>query len=192
MIYQALLCLAEDMNDYFKRKLHIKDEKFILSGIVNQDGTIAIDGENKMVITLVNIEKEAAASAAIGNGAARIIANTPQALNINLYVLFSAYYKDGNYNEALRFLAYTIEFLQGKNVFTHSNTPSLDKGISKLSFELENVGPERLNNIWTTLGAKYMPSVLYKMRMLSIDASMIKEYRPPVTSSENNSVTASS
>ena len=185
MIYQALLCLAEDMNEYFKNRLHIKENKFILSGIMNQDGSIAIDGENKMIITLVNVEKEAAASGSNSNGSLRTIANTPQPVNVNLYVLFSAYYKQGNYSEALRFLAYTIEFLQGKNVFTHSNTPGLDKGISKLSFELENTGPERLNNLWTTLGAKYMPSVLYKARMLTIDSSMIKEFRPAVTSAES-------
>lgn len=192
MIYQALLCLAEDLNDYFKIKLHIKEEKFILSGIMNLDGSVAIDGENKMIITLVNVEKESTVSGSNNIAHNRPVANAPQPVYINLYVLFSAYFKQNNYTEALRFLTYTIEFLQGKNVFTHSNTPSLDKGIEKISFELENTGAERLNNLWATIGAKYMPSVLYKVRMLTIDSSMRKEYRPAISTTDAGNKTFSS
>ncbi len=46
---------------------------------------------------------------------------------------------------------------------------------------MESVGTERLNNVWATLGAKYMPSVIYKMRMLTFDDGVIREYRPGVT-----------
>ena len=35
--------------------------------------------------------------------------------------------------------------------------------------------------MWSTLGAKYMPSVLYKVRMLSIDESVISEFRPIIS-----------
>ena len=57
MIYEALSCLTDEINEYFRNKLRINEDKAVLSGIVNQDGTIAIQGENKIVITLVNIEK---------------------------------------------------------------------------------------------------------------------------------------
>jgi hypothetical protein len=64
---------------------------------------------------------------------------------------------------------------------TSANTPSLDKRIDKLMFEMESLGTERLNNVWATLGAKYMPSVIYKMRMLTFDDGVIREYRPSVS-----------
>jgi hypothetical protein len=57
----------------------------------------------------------------------------------------------------------------------------MDSRIEKLIFKMENMGIERLNNVWTTLGAKYMPSVLYKMKMLTFDDSIVKEFRPAVT-----------
>ena len=85
-------------------------------------------------------------------------------------VLFSAYFKPGNYTEALRFLSFVIAYFQYKNVFTRANTPQLDAGIDKLIFEMANISPEQLNNIWASLGAKYMPSVVYKMRMVTIDS----------------------
>ena len=101
-------------------------------------------------------------------------------LNINLYVLFSAYFSAGNYSEALRFLSFVMGYLQQKNVFNRSNTLQMDSHIVKLVFEMENLSTERMNNLWASLGAKYMPSVLYKMRMLTIDGSIVREYRPLV------------
>jgi len=183
MIYEALSCLTEEINEYFRNKLKVSDERIILSGIVNQDGTVAIPGENKVILTLINIEKEPVTR--INTSAGRITGNTSPPTNINLYILFSAYFSGNNYAESLRFISFIIGFLQEKNVFTSSNTPRLDDAIEKLSVEMETVGSEKLNNIWATLGAKYMPSVLYKVRMLTYDGSKVTEYRPLISASSD-------
>ncbi|WP_448699253.1 DUF4255 domain-containing protein [Mucilaginibacter sp. AW1-3] len=182
MIYEALSCLTDEINEYFRNKLRISEDKAVLSGIISQDGTVAIQGENKVVITLVNIEKENT-----GGAAGNTFTNKSTALNINLYVLFSAYFGSNNYPEALRFLSFIIAYFQYKNVFTPANTPRLDKGIDKLVFEMATITPEQLNNVWGSLGAKYMPSIIYKMRMLTFDESIIKEYRPIVSGIDSDS-----
>ena len=177
MIYAALYCVAQEMNEFYKAKLGVADDRVILSGIINQDGSLAIPGENKVVITLLNVEKELLNK----NAPIQVTSKLPQGyVNINLHILFSAYFPGSNYPEALKFLSYTIAFLQQKNVFTKSNTPALDEGIDKLVFELENMSTEKQSNLWTTLGAKYMPSVLYKMRTLTFNNNTIAEVRPPV------------
>jgi hypothetical protein len=181
MIYESLSCLTDEINQYFKNKLKTAEDAVVLSGIVGQDGTVAIQGENKVVITLVNIEKEITGSGSGARMAGGMSTGQSTALNINLYVLFSAYFKPGNYGEALRFLSFVIAYFQYKNVFTRANTPQLDAGIDKLIFEMAAITPEQLNNIWGSLGAKYMPSVVYKMRMLTFDESIIKEYRPVIS-----------
>ncbi|MES2373019.1 MAG: DUF4255 domain-containing protein [Bacteroidota bacterium] len=180
MIYEALTCITEEINEYFRSKLKINEEKIVLSSLINQDGTIAIQGENKVIVTLINIEKEPAGKTHTGNGS-RTFSNTSPPLSINVYVLFSAYFSSTNYPESLRFLSFVISFLQDKNVFSQSNTPRLDESIEKLTFEMESVGSEKLNNIWSTLGAKYMPSVLYKVRMLTFDSLNVREYRPLIS-----------
>jgi hypothetical protein len=82
-----------------------------------------------------------------------------------------------------------MAYFQYKNVFTPANTPRLDNGIDKLVFEIASITPEQLNNIWGSIGAKYMPSVIYKMRMLTFDESIIKEFRPVVSGiNSDNSV----
>jgi len=174
MIQEALSCLAEEMNIYFRNKLKINEDKAVVSGILNADGSIAIREENKVIITLVNVERET-----VKNN--NVVPNTSQPVNINLYVLLSAYFSAVNYPEALRFLSFVIGYVQQKNVFTRSNTPQLDSNINKLVLEMENLSTEKMNNVWAALGAKYMPSVMYKMRMLTIDGSVIREHRPEVS-----------
>ena len=48
-----------------------------------------------------------------------------------------------------------------------------------------NMSTEKLNNLWATLGAKYIPSVLYKLRMLTFDSSDLREYRPGISTIED-------
>ncbi len=186
MIYETLVCITEEINNNFKRNLQTNEEKVILSGIMNQDGTVAIQGENKIVVTLLNVEKDTIGKSSAGAAAGVTMPNTAAAVNINLYVLFSAYFSSGNYPEALRFISFVVAYFQSKNVFTRANTPGMDNRIGKLIVEMESPGADKLNNIWTTLGAKYMPSVVYKVRMLSFDDSIIKEYRPGVSDATGN------
>jgi hypothetical protein len=180
MIYEAITCLSEELNDFFKLKLSIAEEKVVMSGLMNADGTIAIPGENKIVITLVNLEKETLQklpSKAITN----IFGNQNSPLQINVYVLFSAYFSSNNYGESLRFISFIMAYFQGKNVFTKSNTPNMDPKLEKLSIEIVDMSMDALSNLWSLLGAKYMPSVLYKIRMLHFDESVVREFRPGVS-----------
>lgn len=186
MIYEALSCLTNEINEYFRNKLRISEDTAVLSGIVNQDGTVAVQGENKIVITIINLEKEITGTGNGGSFNGGTIAKRSASMNINLYVLFSAYFSSGNYPEALRYLSFIIAYFQYKNVFTSVNTPKMDKGIDKLIFEIASFSPEQINNVWASLGAKYMPSVIYKMRMLTFDESIIKEFRPVVTGTDSN------
>ncbi len=164
MIVEALSCVTREMNDYFKNKLNLSEDKVILSAIMNQDGTIAIQGENKVVITLINIEREHS----INNNVLIDPKGTLTApVYINLEIMVSAYFTAANYAESLHFISWVISFFQQKYLFTHSNTPGLDPSIEKLLFEIVNTNPEMLNITWATLGAKYMPSLIYKMRMLT-------------------------
>lgn len=184
MIFEALSFLSEEINEYFRNKLRIKEDKVVLSGIVDARGEIAIDGSNKIIVTLINIEKETTQTNIPGQHAANA-SSSP--LQLNLYVMFSAYFNRGNYGESLRFISFILAYFQHKNVFNSQNSPGLDERIDKLIFELQVLSQDQLNNIWASLGAKYMPCVVYKVRMLNIDESIIREYRPEITTIENNS-----
>lgn len=180
MIYESLSCLVDEMNEHFRSRLKVNEQKVVLSSLVNQDGTVAIQGENKLVVTLINIEKEPVRGFSQKGGG--IITNSSPPVNVNLNILFSAFFSQGNYPEALRFISFIIGYFVQKPVFTHANTPALDTRIDKLSFEMLDLNTDTLSNLWSSLGAKYMPSVVYKMRMLTFDDTFVREFRPEISS----------
>lgn len=92
-------------------------------------------------------------------------------IKLNLYVLFTAAYTD-NYDEALKFISYIIQFFQSKNVFTQANTPDMDTRIEKLIAELHPMSFEQQNYLWGMVGGKYLPSVMYRFRMLVIQEEL--------------------
>jgi hypothetical protein len=50
----------------------------------------------------------------------------------------------------------------------------MPEGIEKLIFSLYNINFEQINHLWSTLGGKYLPSVLYKMQLVIIDEDAVK------------------
>lgn len=184
MIFEALSFLCDEINEYFRNKLRVKEDKVVLSSIVDAKGDIAVEGSNKLILTLINIEQERNSQSGFGQHAA---GSGPGPLQVNLYVMFSAYFNKGNYGESLKYISFILAFFQQKNVFNSQNSPALDKGLDKLILELQVLSQDQLNNIWASLGAKYMPCVVYKIRMLNIDESIVREYRPEISKIESNS-----
>ena len=182
MIYECMNCVAEEINEFFRHKFSLQEEKVVVSGIVNQDGTLAIQGENKIVLTLLNITKEMRVQPpGMHTVAQKTIAASPPPLCFNLFVLVAAFFSASNYSEALRFLSHTMAFLHEKKVFNTANTPRLPDSVHKLVFEIDSMSPDRLNHVWATLGAKYMPSLVYKVRMLIYNPVSVRGYTPAVS-----------
>jgi hypothetical protein len=187
MIYSALNVIVVKINDYLKLKFSSNGNYLELSNLLDQDGSLATIDTNKIIATLVNIEKETA----IGmnhqmrsNDNGKYTSMNPPVF-INLYVLFTSVYTGKNYTEGLKFISSIIEYLQGVLVFDHSNTPQLSPKIDKLTFEIVNLDMQNLSQLWGAIGGKYMPSILYKVRMLSFDQEYIKA--EPVSVSQPNS-----
>lgn len=181
MIYEALEATADSLNDYFSNRFGQPEEKVILSNIVNQDGSPAVTETDKVLVTLVNIQEEKITA---HRNTSRGIGN--QSVNLYLYVMFSAYFTETNYPEALKFLSAIVSFFQGNPVMNHSNTPGLDGDIDKLVFEIVNQDLQNLSHLWGAIGGKYLPSVLYKIRMVSINEGNVSLEAPRFTGFDNN------
>ena len=94
-------------------------------------------------------------------------------VHLNLLVMFAANFSGAVYVEALKLIECVIAFFQARPVFTHVNTPALDPGIDQLSFEIENLSLSDLSNLWGVIGGRYLPSVLYRLRMVTVDARQV-------------------
>lgn len=176
MIHAAINQITFELNQFLKRTFERSEEMVVVSNLLEQDGSVAAHIENKVVAFLVNIEKETTAGAspqarAIG-GNRSIAGNTP--LHLNLSLMFAAYFSGGNYPEALKSISATMRFFQMNPVLDHHNTPDLDRRIDRLVLEIENLDIQQLSNLWGILSSRYLPSILYKVRMVTIDADAVK------------------
>ena len=180
MIHEVLKCIEDDLNQYFGMKLPNavnNEKKVILSNIVNNDGTSAA-GTDRVVLTFYNLEKESAQNG--GGTVSSSSSGGPGQLSMNIYIVFAASFTGKRYYEGLMFLSYIIGYFQKKNSFTRSNTPSLGRNIEKLIFEICSLNMEQTNSLWGALGSKHMPFVMYKVRTLSFDESIIQDVRPSI------------
>ncbi|GAA4160235.1 hypothetical protein GCM10022217_23980 [Chryseobacterium ginsenosidimutans] len=94
--------------------------------------------------------------------------------NLILSLLFASYNIDqSKYAEGIDKLEVVIRYFQNKRVF-YWQPPNLSENIpgsgsyDKLIFEMVSLKTDQLNQMWSYLGAKYMPSVLYQVQMISI------------------------
>jgi hypothetical protein len=101
-------------------------------------------------------------------------------LYIDLFVLFFANFNDKNYPEGLGVISRTISFFQQNPWFTRENLPGLDPEIDKLTFEMVNLEMTDLNYLMGMIGAKYLPSVYYKVRVIPFRSDAMRAQVPPV------------
>ena len=133
---------------------------------------------DNIFITLVNLSEEATLKNTpnyVKENFNTIYRNPP--VFLNLFVLFSSCFK--NYNQALLFLTRTVEFFQGKNTFSVKNSVTQVTGLENLKIVMDLYSPtfEQANYLWSTLGGKQRPFVLYKMRLVEIERESKEEIR---------------
>ncbi|WP_457333512.1 DUF4255 domain-containing protein [Rhizobacter sp. P5_C2] len=170
MIDTALLQIATSLNESLRRSLGVVEDLVSLASLHEPEGSLSSQATGRLSMFLVNIERDTLPTTTNRNTSAGRVALAPPPICLNLQVMFAACFDAGRHAEALRLIASVIGFFQSRPVLDHHNTPELDTRIDKLAFDIQNLSFAELANLWGLLGGKYMPSVLYRMRMVSIDA----------------------
>jgi hypothetical protein len=166
--------VASSANKYLMRAFDLHEDVVVVSSILEQDGTVAAHVNNKIVVSLVNIEKEVvplSRSVSVSTNPRTTNSNLP--IHFNLYLMVASYFSGSNYPEGLKFLSKTISYFHGQNVFDHQNSPTLDRNIDKIVLDIENQSIDEMSKLWGILSGKYLPSVLYKVRMVTFDANTV-------------------
>ena len=146
--------------------------------VVQANGDLNIDENSHVTMMLVGIEEERTEGKRpyyITTEDNQIKKLNPP-VDINIYLLFVA--SNGNYETALRDCSSIVCFFQANTVFNEEKFPHLNSFasdpvnkpwqlIERLSFRLQDMSFEQQNNLWAMLGGKYIPSVLYKVHMLT-------------------------
>jgi hypothetical protein len=187
MIANSLHLVLNRFNDYLKAKYPVNNQKkAVLSNLINQDGSVATK-QDQVVVSVVNVEHETVISTYnryVSTGDSKVgVVSSP--VYINLYILVTCYFEGSNYTEGLKYLSYVIGFFQINPVFNQQSLPGLDSSIDKLAFEMCSLDASQLSHLISMTGAKYLPSVLYKVRMFTFQDYAIQSEVSVVSKGDN-------
>ncbi len=164
MIRKILTSYTEQLEEFlradFPQPEGIAEVGFVGNGTENR--------KNKLLVSLIGIERETAggiASRQMSQAGGVYVQSAPPLL-VNLNILLAAVYDEKRYPEALSVLSAALLFVQSRPSFHFQGTTYLVEVITP-SFQEQN-------NIWTTLGGQYHPSVMCKLRRVIFDAGEIR------------------
>jgi hypothetical protein len=192
MIQAALGYLAFSLNQYLRRSHGSSEDLVALSQLVGLDGAPSMRVEGKLVLSLVNVERDTVPLSR-KDGVANLAAVSPAAsktLFLNLHVLLAASCGSGNYGDFLRYLSNAIGYFQRHFLFDRENAPDLDPRLERLVVEPENLTISELSNLWGILGGKYLPSILYRVRMVAFSGDDLAGLHPAIASPEGKAAPA--
>lgn len=160
MIKRILTSYAARLDEYLRREF-ARPEGVAEVGFL---GSRTGEPPCKLIVSLINIEREAAGGYASGmrRDSGEYIRSYPPLL-LNLDLMLSAVYDDQRYAESLAVLSSTLHFIQ--------SAPTFEFEKKVYSVEMAGLSLQDVHNIWTTLGGQYYPSVMCKLRRLAIDAA---------------------
>lgn len=199
MLDTSLEFLTSELNEYLKMRTDdLNEDRVFLTNVATESGGVVIP-DMSIGLSLINIEeerifKDQRTTFINEEGVTEHI--NPE-VKLNLYILISANFQDNStnansndYKEGLKQLSYVISFFQAKNVFTVDNSPGLAKDglIRKLVVELYSYSFEQLYNFWSVLGTKYLPSVLYKVRLIRYQEKSVQQANLPIEKIRINSL----
>lgn len=185
MLDIALKFLIDELNTYILTRTDSNSAVVNISKVVDEAGKYAIDNDT-VGAAIINIEEERTLKSHLPeyrniNGQHVIL--EPE-LKLNLYILIAANFN--HYNMSLKYLSWVLTYFQSHPYFTSETYPALDPCIQKLVVELQSLSYEQLNQIWAFIGGKQLPSVVYRVRMVTIQDKLQKAVQPPIKIIQTN------
>ena len=163
-------------------------EPVVMGSIFNEKGEPLI-GAGIVGLMISNIEEERIFKAQLQKQKrtdSDIEVANPE-IKLNLYILAAANpgANAGSNDAALKRLSEVITYFQGTSFFDKTDYPDLDP-IEYLIVELYSLSFEQQNQLWASLGGKYMPSVVYKVRLVVIDKGFLGSKEKAIMEIDNN------
>ena len=184
MIESGLTFLRSELEAGLRERNVLESDQHVrLANVVDQSGDMR---NGSLAITLVHLAEETAGKEPyqVQRGSnATPLSISPAPLKLNLDILVTACINtneatssnpQAGYSQALKWIDATVQFFHARSCFTPETAPRLPDSIEKLLVNLSTISLQDQHNLWGVLGSKYMPSVLYRVRLIEVTASVAK------------------
>lgn len=188
MIDHAVNLVARRLNQHLVSRYTKTDDKItpedivLVSGLVDEDGKQPEKSLNRLLIFVTNIAQDSMRRGFVQKSAANADGQVvqPEPVHLNITLMLASSFYGGKYLHGLQVLSHAIEYFQSRPVFDARNEPDLDPSLQQLSLEISNLETDNLSHLWGTMGGSYLPSILYLMRTVTIDADAVTRKDPVV------------
>ncbi len=168
-----------------RQSFELDEDVVVLSAPFDPGGSVAREVNNKIVVFLANISKDTLPTQnSYTMLDKRSGLQTASPLFLNLHVMVAACFDSARYQESLKFTSHAIRYFQENPIIDRNTNPELEDGLDKLVLDIENVAAHELSNLWGILGSRYLPSVLYKVRMVVINNNAVTRRNIKTTTPE--------
>ena len=175
MIDRAVNLVASRLNDHLRSRFGIADDLVVVSGLSDAEGKTPPAVRNRLAVFVTGISHDTMARGVPGR--APVVAGrspvAPMAVHLTVHLMIASSFDSENYLESLKILAHAVQFFQANPVFDRLSAPEMDRSIEQLTLEIENLSTDASAQLWGTLGGRYLPSVLYRMRTVTINSNAL-------------------
>jgi hypothetical protein len=176
MIDLALGLVRQRLDEHLQQHFSVEEPLVALSPPTDGEGRPAPEVRDRLALFAVSIAEDTLPRDRRGLG--RLSMAEP--LHLDIHLMLAAAQEAARYGEGLKLLSAAMAFLQAHPVMTPLTTPEMPAGLSQLSLEISNLRPEEMGQLWAGFGGRYLPSVLYKLRSVVIDGSVLRRVDPLV------------
>lgn len=179
MIDAAMTFICGRLNEGLQRRFGVEADLVLLSPFVDTQGLRPERVRNRLVMALSNVAfDEAQRDRRAGMHGEP--PNMPPPVHLNLSFLVAAAHDADGYAEGLKLLSAALEFFQAFPVFTPQEAPGMPAPLSQLAVEPMSASADELRQIWRLHGGSYLPSTLFKLRGVVIDAADVSALQPAI------------
>ena len=171
MIDIALDMVAKRLNGHLAARLQTSDEMVSLTPLADGEGKPAASARDRLAMFVTNISEDAALRASYmpqrdATAGAGVLKTQP--LRLDIYFMLASGFEAERYKDGLTLLSAGVSYLRANSMLTPQNCPEMPDGIEQLSIEISNLPSEEMGQLWGNLGGRYVPSVHYKMRTVTL------------------------
>jgi hypothetical protein len=165
-IHNVLETFLARLNGFLSKSLQATEAVAVLSNLRDGDGTQPSVVENRLVLSLANIEQSTSQTVPVRGGpSSGPGVRFPPLVLTNLYLLILANFTGERYPTGLELLSQAIGFIRDNPVLNQSNTPGLDTAIESLSLEFVNLDASQWTHYLEMAGTTYLPAAMYRVRI---------------------------
>lgn len=165
MIYTALDYLRAKLDDALQDRLGTSVDTVVLGPMADS----AADDTAKLYLMLAGLREDTTPQRMPGRESADAsVAKRPATKPLHLECTLLLAATGNDYATSLAVLSEALIVLRGLNVINPDDLSEVRLPGGHLTLELVTLEPQEQNHLWATLGAKYVPSAVYRLRLVTL------------------------